>query len=454
MPSATKTPAPKPSKPKTETSNKALILRHMAPKVDDLPDNLGLAISEAQLAILTQKTNPSYIRKRKGRGGKELSYVDHAYVTERLNLAFGWAWNFTILHQGLYEAGGKPFEAWCHGRLEVTTGNGTITKEQFGCQPIEFLQSSNQIPVSLGDALKGAASDCLKKCASLLGLALDLYDSDGDVAGERFQAQGEATPKAETSPATKATAAPTGAAAAPATKSAAEAPPSVPSPEPTPQATEVVHKTTNGHVLDADGTYHEGALRYKLDQNVTKVWIERGGKGNWVAAGLPLPKFLSSKQLLGLVEKITAETFGGNTFERDGHLKKHFKVGTIAALTGEQLAALIEAQERDNPDPRWYADRINPQETTAPARPSAPQVRQAMLAHEYGISDTERQTAAAVDFLEAVAGMADPLYLKEVLWPKGWKWEGERRDELVQLAKGLREGIFSPEDVDLMTHEN
>src|SRR5262249_39960270 len=37
---------------------------------------------------------------------------------------------------------------------------------------------------------KGAASDALKKCASLLGIALDLYDSDSEIHGESAGGQG------------------------------------------------------------------------------------------------------------------------------------------------------------------------------------------------------------------------------------------------------------------------
>lgn len=50
----------------------------------------------------------------------------------------------------------------------------TITKEQYGSQDILKDKQGNP-SVSYGDALKGAASDALKKCASLLGIALDLY---------------------------------------------------------------------------------------------------------------------------------------------------------------------------------------------------------------------------------------------------------------------------------------
>jgi Rad52/22 family double-strand break repair protein len=144
-----------------------------------------IAFREEQFAavrdLLTQRTPKSEIRIREGRGSMKQRYVDHAYVTRTLNLAFKWHWNFTILEDAILEVNEKFFEATCRGRLEVWfPGDPTpVIKEQYGSQPIEYMRDGVR-PVSLGDARKGAASDALKKCASLLGVALDIYDSDFD----------------------------------------------------------------------------------------------------------------------------------------------------------------------------------------------------------------------------------------------------------------------------------
>lgn len=144
-----------------------------------LPD---AAITEAQLTIISQRTPREEVRMRPGKGGKQLAYVDHAYVTRLLNEAFGWNWDFEVDNEEILHVGERPFEVRCRGRLTVRTPtNQTIIKMQFGCQPIEMQRNDQMMPVSLGDAFKGAASDALKKCASLLGIALDLYDSDSDV---------------------------------------------------------------------------------------------------------------------------------------------------------------------------------------------------------------------------------------------------------------------------------
>lgn len=136
---------------------------------------------EALRKIAAQETPKEEIRWRKGRGGAQLPYTDPAYVIRTLNEAFNHNWDFEADNEELLCIGERPFEVKVRGRLTVRLGGQAVTKVQFGCQPIEFLQKDGTTPVSLGDAFKGAASDALKKCASLLGVALDLYDSDSPV---------------------------------------------------------------------------------------------------------------------------------------------------------------------------------------------------------------------------------------------------------------------------------
>jgi hypothetical protein len=141
---------------------------------------LAMIVSDAQRTILSQQTPKSEVRVRQGKGGMTLRYVDHAYVTRLLNNAFGWAWDFEILETELLTWDDKPFEVRCIGRLTVHANGATIVKTQCGSQAIEMLRDGSK-PVTIGDAYKGSASDALKKCASLLGIALDLYDSDAPV---------------------------------------------------------------------------------------------------------------------------------------------------------------------------------------------------------------------------------------------------------------------------------
>ncbi|MBU2577876.1 RAD52 family DNA repair protein [Patescibacteria group bacterium] len=108
------------------------------------------------------------IKKRPGPGGKELEYVEIGYVVNLLNQAFGWDWDFIIIDQ---EVGKK--QVWVRGELAVRIKDHTIIKAQYGGSDIKYTRNGELI--SIADDLKAAASDCLKKCASLLGIAGDVY---------------------------------------------------------------------------------------------------------------------------------------------------------------------------------------------------------------------------------------------------------------------------------------
>lgn len=92
-----------------------------------------------------------------------MSYVDVASVVSRLNEACD-AWDF---HIDRYEV--RDEEVLVQGRL-VADG---VTKCAFGGSSITVDKQGKA--VSIPDDLKSAASDALKKGASLLGVGLELY---------------------------------------------------------------------------------------------------------------------------------------------------------------------------------------------------------------------------------------------------------------------------------------
>jgi len=133
-------------------------------------------LSEAQVDFLLQRTPRKEIKTRQGRGGLQFSYVEHGYVTERLNLVFGFNWDFEVVDKQILDD-----EVIVEARLTVRTPGGqTIVKTQFGGAEIKRHASGprNGRPLSIADDYKAAASDALKKCASLLGVGLDLYGRD------------------------------------------------------------------------------------------------------------------------------------------------------------------------------------------------------------------------------------------------------------------------------------
>jgi hypothetical protein len=108
------------------------------------------------------------IRTRKGTFGKELAYAGvHSYIA-RLNLAFAGDWSFDITEHVIQDN-----EVVVLGKLTA----GGATKSAFGCSTITTARDSGE-RVSVGDDLKSAASDALKKCCTLLGLGLHLYGMD------------------------------------------------------------------------------------------------------------------------------------------------------------------------------------------------------------------------------------------------------------------------------------
>ncbi len=131
-------------------------------------------LNHAQLSFISQKTPEQFVKTRPGPGGMQIKYVEVGYVISMLNQVFGWDWDFRILDQQI----GKK-QVWVRGELTVRLKDHSITKGQFGGSDIK--QNRNGDPISIADDLKTAASDCLKKCASMLGIANDLYWRDSDI---------------------------------------------------------------------------------------------------------------------------------------------------------------------------------------------------------------------------------------------------------------------------------
>ena len=164
---------------------------------------------------LSESIDPSLLKTRT-MGKQELTYVSQNTVVDLLNKAFNYMWSFIIDEQwmepGVPEIkkenkqypftekntdmskvkidayGNRYIEipvapvAWTRGRLKVPFAqeNGEIVwieKSACGAQAMignQAVQSTN--------AFKGSQSDCLKKCASLFGIALELYRDETEEA--------------------------------------------------------------------------------------------------------------------------------------------------------------------------------------------------------------------------------------------------------------------------------
>jgi len=129
-------------------------------------NNSAIMVLTAEQKELISKTTPKeFIKTRVGKGSRSFDYVEIGYVVSRLNQIYGALfWDFEITDKA--REGGS---IWVQGKLTIKDHKGhDVSKTQFGQCEIKEKQA-------LGDAYKSASSDCLKKCASMFGIAQDVY---------------------------------------------------------------------------------------------------------------------------------------------------------------------------------------------------------------------------------------------------------------------------------------
>lgn len=145
---------------------------------------LPVLLNKAQQVFLGKKTPDQFKKDRPGPTGGTLTYVEVGYVINILNEAFGHNWDFEIENE---QVGNE--QVWVKGKLTIRMPSGTtITKMQYGGTDIKKYREQYQTKsgqwvknpkggqiISIADDLKAAASDCLKKCASLVGVAGDIF---------------------------------------------------------------------------------------------------------------------------------------------------------------------------------------------------------------------------------------------------------------------------------------
>lgn len=117
--------------------------------------------------LLEKPFGPKQIKQREGNFGKMLDYIEGHAVIQRLNDAFDADWSFTIIRHEILK---ETDEVIVIGELKA----GNVVKTQFGSSRITRARESGEI-ISLADDLKAAATDALKKTATLLGVGLHLY---------------------------------------------------------------------------------------------------------------------------------------------------------------------------------------------------------------------------------------------------------------------------------------
>lgn len=138
--------------------------------------------TKEQLQLLHTATPEEHIHYFPANAGKMagLPFVTGGYMKHMLDRLTGGLWSFEVK-----EKGNASGQIWVLGKLTLykEDGSNLIFKEQFGRANIK-LKKGTQDPVDLGNDMKAAATDSLKKCASELGIAKDIYAANEFIEAE------------------------------------------------------------------------------------------------------------------------------------------------------------------------------------------------------------------------------------------------------------------------------
>jgi hypothetical protein len=125
------------------------------------------------LDLLSRRFRPELIQQRKI-GGRQVSYVSVSAVIERLNKATN-TWHFRIVSRERDTMILNRWNAETHTSeprdVSVSVVVGELTIPEIGTRQAIGVQALDD--GSGEDLLKGAASDSLKKCASLFGVSIE-----------------------------------------------------------------------------------------------------------------------------------------------------------------------------------------------------------------------------------------------------------------------------------------
>ncbi len=173
---------------------------------DELESILKKDHGEALTNLIKRKTPQDMILDRPARGNITVRYVPGWWFIQQANALFGHNWSFEILRAEILT---DKKHVWVQGVLSVnfpgrterivhpdgtivesTIDPITVKKTQFGGCDIKYKKDSTTIMIDLGDDLKSAATDCMKKCFTLFGFAADIYgprDTESSAAGSKQQ---------------------------------------------------------------------------------------------------------------------------------------------------------------------------------------------------------------------------------------------------------------------------
>ena len=140
-------------------------------------------VQEQLILHALQRTPDRFIRTRPGKGGGTFKYVTGAYMKKTLNYMFGWLWDSEVVRSENVIIDGVILEivvdVKCTFKVwdEKTQTYLMITKTQAGGAEVKY-KKGTKIPMDFANDRKAAITDGVKKCASELGIASDVYSED------------------------------------------------------------------------------------------------------------------------------------------------------------------------------------------------------------------------------------------------------------------------------------
>lgn len=156
-------------------------------------------LNQNQIQKLWNTTNKKYKYNRPAKGGGSWTYVKGSYVRKVLDSVFGFNWDFDVETsvEEAFNVASMTGTITVKGILtcRVKDDNDqviTIKKVQFGRAEVKWQTefkngkktrkidefTGKPMPLDFGNDLKAAATDAFKKCASLLGIASDVYEAE------------------------------------------------------------------------------------------------------------------------------------------------------------------------------------------------------------------------------------------------------------------------------------
>lgn len=115
---------------------------------------------------------PQEMERSINKGGANLTYIPISEVINRMNKVLGVEnWSFTVTS---WQQLGTSIVA--HVSVKATINGTVVTRDGVGGQKVKMNKQGD--PVDIGDEVKGAVSDALKKAVQTLGVGLYLARSE------------------------------------------------------------------------------------------------------------------------------------------------------------------------------------------------------------------------------------------------------------------------------------